>query len=47
MGENHTSYSSNNGLISRIYRELKIPKNQHPNEEMGTRILKGKDTNGH
>jgi hypothetical protein len=31
-------YSSNKGLISRIYRELKQqpPKNQHSNEEMGT-----------
>jgi hypothetical protein len=36
MGENHTSYSSNKDLISRIYRELKNPKNQHLNEEMGT-----------
>jgi hypothetical protein len=33
------SYSSNKGLISRIYRELKKltpAKNQHPTEEMGT-----------
>jgi hypothetical protein len=33
------SYSSDRGLICRIYRELKKPqppKNQHPNEEMGT-----------
>jgi hypothetical protein len=33
------SYSSDKGLISRIYRELKKlkpPKNQQPNLEMGT-----------
>jgi hypothetical protein len=32
------SYSSNKGLISRIYRTQKTQpqKNQHPNEEMGT-----------
>jgi hypothetical protein len=33
------SYSSNKGLISRIYRELKktqLPEDQHSNEEMGT-----------
>jgi hypothetical protein len=48
------SYSSDKGLISRIYRELKKPqppKNQHPNEEMGTwikqGILKGRGTNDH
>jgi hypothetical protein len=31
-------YSSNKGLISRIYRELKTstPKESTPNEEMGT-----------
>jgi hypothetical protein len=29
-------YSSNKGLISRIYRVLKM--NQHSNEEIGTRI---------
>jgi hypothetical protein len=32
------SYSSDKGLIFRIYRELKKnhpPKNQHPSEEMG------------
>jgi hypothetical protein len=46
------SYSSNNSLISRIFRELKklsSQKIQHPNEEMGTliklRILKRRDTN--
>jgi hypothetical protein len=36
MGENHASYSSNKGLISRIYREFKNPKDHHPNEKMGT-----------
>jgi hypothetical protein len=33
------NYSSDKELISKIYRELKKtqpPKNQHPNEEMGT-----------
>jgi hypothetical protein len=31
-------YTSNNGLISGIYKKLKnsSPKIQHPNEEMGT-----------
>jgi hypothetical protein len=31
------SYSSDKGLISRIYRKLKrqFLKNQHPNKEMG------------
>jgi hypothetical protein len=30
------SYSSDKGLISRIYRELiQPPKKQHPSEEMG------------
>jgi hypothetical protein len=35
------SYSSEKGLISKIYRELKKtqpPKNQHLNEEMSTLI---------
>jgi hypothetical protein len=40
MGENiFASYSSDKGLIFRIYRELKKtqpPNNQHPNMEMGT-----------
>jgi hypothetical protein len=33
-----SSYSSNKGLISRIYREVKKfnPRNQYPSEEMGT-----------
>jgi hypothetical protein len=32
------SYSSDKGLVSRLYRELKklqLPKNQHPNEKNG------------
>jgi hypothetical protein len=48
------SYSSDKGLISRIYKErkkLNPPKNQQPNEEMGTRIefgiFKGRATNGY
>jgi hypothetical protein len=47
------SYPSDKGLISRIYGEFKKtqpPKNQHPNEEMGSLInqglLKGSGTNG-
>jgi hypothetical protein len=39
MGENICSFSSNKGLISRVYRKFKkIPtlKGQHPNKEMGT-----------
>jgi hypothetical protein len=35
--KNFVSYSSNKGLMSRIYREFKssAPKNQQPNEKNG------------
>jgi hypothetical protein len=36
MGENLSSYSSNKGLISRISKKKKTPKNQNSNEEMRT-----------
>jgi hypothetical protein len=38
------SFSSDKGLISRIYRgtqKTQPPKNQHPNEDMGTWIKQG------
>jgi hypothetical protein len=46
------NYSSDKGLIPRIYRELKnsVPEESIPSEEMGTcikkGILKGSGTNG-
>jgi hypothetical protein len=47
------SYTSDKGLVTRTYRELKklnSPKNQLPNEEMGKRteqsFLKGRSPNG-
>jgi hypothetical protein len=50
MGENFASYTSDKGLITRIYRELKKLTSPKTSEEMGKlceqSLFKGKSPDG-